>query len=340
MVKELQTAMKTKNTLIYMILLVVASGGLLLFSGSVAAKRAENTQDPSELHLKTGISEANAGHYTVAIDELLQSIYFARNNYQPMAYFYLGRCYKVTGQDSKAIEAYTKHLLQNLGPSPDAHVDLGEIYMRNNRDREAEVEFNKSLVDYQGPAPRAHNALGKLLEKRGELLVAQWQFLQALGEHPWSYTPAWVNLAENYMKQSEWNEAIKQLIEILDHAGSLKGLDKARIHMDLGGCLIVKGDHQGALENWRQSCEINPDLADPHLLLARLFDQEKHLTSALHEYQAFIRLAGDNHPALKEAKDRILNLDQQLKTTEEPPAPSESVNAGKMPALQPQESGF
>lgn len=276
-----------------------------------------NTLDPAVNNFQEGLKKMKAADLDGAIDAFLQATYFARNNYHPAAFYFLGLCYKLQGKDTKGIDAFKTHIQQNVGPAPEAHVELGEIYMKLGRDQEAEREFNTALGEYRGPGPRAHNAMGKLLEKRGDLRNAQWHFLQALGDQPWMYTEAWMNLAENAMKQEEWSEAVEQFTGILVRGKTLPLVDYAKVHLDVGVCLMAKGDHHGAMDNWQQACELNPLLASPHLYLAKMFDQENHITSAIHEYRAYIRVAPPNETAtIAKAKDRLAYLEQKVKPVE------------------------
>jgi tetratricopeptide (TPR) repeat protein len=280
-----------------------------------------NTVDPAAENYKIGSEQFKLKDYDGAIDALLQAVYFARNNYHPDAYYLLGLCYKEKKQDAKAVEAFSKHLTQTIKPSPDARVELGEIYMRNNRDYEAEREFQLALVDYRGTAPRAHNALGKLYDKRKDHQTAQWHYEQALGDAPWQYADAWLNYAENMMIQQQWASAVQQFQTMLDRGKSLKGLDTPRACLDLGVAKYAKGDHQGALEAWQTALSVNPSFAAPHLLLAKMFDEEKHISSAIREYREYIGLAPDD-PQLPQIKARMVTLEQQVRPPETPMQPT------------------
>jgi tetratricopeptide (TPR) repeat protein len=287
-------------------------------NASVLASKDVNTVDPAVEHYKTGLDAMKQLDWDRAIDEFLQATEFARNHYHPPAWYWMGVCYKIKLQDTKAIQAFKTHIEQTVGPTPEAHVELGEIYLRNNRDSEAQSEFTTALGEYQGPGYRAHNAMGKLLEKKGQYRDAAWHFLQALGNPPWIYTEAWMNLSENAMKREDWGEAVQQFAAMLQRGKTLVGVDTAKIHLDLGVCLLAKGDHQGAIENWQRCSIANPLMSEPHLMLGKLFDEEKHITSAIHEYQQYIRLAPLDKK-LPQVKQRMAYLEQQIKPVEAAP---------------------
>lgn len=333
-----------------MIVLLATSISFLLLQFPALSKqpgRNANTVDPAVANFEDGLAKYKSKDYDGAIDALLQSVYFARNNYQPDAYFYLGMSYKAKNQDAKAVEAFMKHLDQTVKPSPDARIEVGEIYMRNNRDVNAEREFKLALVDYMGAAPRAHNALGKLYDKKKDYDTAQWHYLQALGDPPWKYTEAWMNLAENMMAQQNWVGAIKHCQAMLSSDRTLKGVDEPRVALDLGICKVAKGDHQGAMEAWQLAASLNPAFAAPHLLLARMFENEKHISSAVKEYRTYIGLASDDKQ-LEQVKAHMSMLEQQIRPVEvevQPAKPSpymrkqydEQTSTGSNPAAEQSE---
>lgn len=280
------------------------------------AAKEKSTVDPAEKNFKEGMARIKKGEYDGAIDSMLQAIYFARNNYNPWAWFWLGACYKTKFQDQKAIEAFKKHLEQITTSSPEAHIELGYLYMRNDRDQDASSEFHDALVEYQGPGPRARNALGQLAEKQGRYSDAIYQYRDALGDPPWTYTEAWLNMAECHTKSRNWVEAIGQYQAMLNSEFlKLSKEDQQRIYVSYGVCLLAKGDHQGAMRKWRECLSINPMNPTAHLNLAMLFDQESHISSAISEYKAFVRLAPDDKKTPK-IKDRLELLEQKIKPAE------------------------
>jgi len=283
------------------------------------ASREKNTTDPAIKNYNEGIQRMKKGQIDGAIDSFLQSIDFARNNYNPWAWFFLGECYKLKNDrenDTKAVEAFRKHLDQVVGRSPEAHIELGEVYMRMDRDEDARTQFNDALIEYMGPGPRAHNALGKLAVKQGDLSVAIGHFRDALGDPPWTYTEAWMNMADCYMKLRNFGEAVGQYLEMMKAERlKLTDADRQRIYLNLGLALLGKGDHEGAMRSWRECLSLNPSNAEAHLDLGMLFDQESHISSAITEYKAFVRLAPAD-PGTQKVKDRIALLEQKLAPAE------------------------
>ena len=159
------------------------------------------------------------------------------------------------------------------------------------------------------------------------------EYIEALGDPPWRYTEAWMNYAENLMKQKEWGSAITQLRAMLNHDKKLVGMNPQRIYLDIGICLLAKGDHQGAMDNWHEVLNYNPDNAAAHLQLALLLDSERHTSAAVKEYKEYIRLSPDNAQIAK-IKNQVLLLEQKLRSGS-PDLPTQ--NSGRYSTRSPLE---
>jgi tetratricopeptide (TPR) repeat protein len=284
---------------------------------SAKKKKGQNTEVPSENNFDKGVSQFKSHDWDGAIDSFLQAIYFARNGYNPEAYFWLGKSYMAHHDDAKAIEALNKHIEQNMGGSPDGHYYLGELYLRNDRLKEAELEAEKSQTEFFGKGEKAHNLHGKILMAKGDYSAAQWEFQRALGDQPWKYTDAWQNYAETYMKKKEWAQAFKQYSAIIAAANRLEDVDLQKCYLNVGLCELAKGNHQGAIDNFHQVLTINPGNPDAHLNLGMVFDSESHFSSAIKEYSEFVRCCTDAKKSQK-AKERIAMLQQKIQPPDDP----------------------
>ncbi len=308
-------------TPVFLILLIafLFTGGDWQYALAKVRSSGKNTVEPSKENFALGMSKYKEQDFDGAIDAFLQSIYFNRSSYNPEAYYWLGLCYQEKKLDGKAIEALKKSIEQTIGRCPQTHIHLAQLYLRNNRLDEATAEANKAWMEFQGKAPEAHNILGLIAERRGDLQGAESQFVEALGDKkPWRYTEAWMNYAEVLIKRKQWGEAIIQLRDMLNNQAPLKGINYEQVYLDIGICLLAKGDHQGAMDNWHESLNYNPDNAMAHLQLALLLDSERHVSSAIKEYKEYIRLSPDNTQMAK-IKDRVLILEQNLRSAQVQP---------------------
>lgn len=298
------------------------SGGISLTTSreAIAKAKEKNTAGPALDNFNTGMKRFKAGDIDGAIDSYLQSIYFARNQYNPGAQFWLGVCYKVKRDFPKAIEAYKLHIEQNMGPSPDGHIELGLCYMETGRDMDAMNEFYTAMGQTMGPAPRAHFALGQLWEHEGKFRDAIEQYRDALGDPPWLYLEAWLAMADCFIKVQDYGSAFSHYQQILA-AEYLKisKPDTEKVYNNMGLCMLAKGDHEGAMRKWRECLSMNPSNPIAHLDLAMMFDQEQHISSAITEYKQFLRLAPTDEKAQK-VKDRVEALEQKI----QPPEPVSS----------------
>jgi Tfp pilus assembly protein PilF len=249
----------------------------------------------------------------------LQSVYFARNNYQPQANLWLGKAYMQKHEDLKAAEALKKAAEQSLGQSPEAHLLLAEVYLRLKREKDAEQECYTAISETLGRAYKAYNMLGKVFMYEENWTGAQGQFQQALGDPPYTYTEAWINLVECMMRQQNWIGALQEMRAMLTNTKKLVGLDYERVYLDVGICLLAKGDHQGAIDNWHRTLDYNPSNAEAHLQLAMLYDAEKHVSSAIKEYKEYIRVSSDTK-RVEQVKDRITIIEHMLSPTDVQPA--------------------
>ena len=335
------------------IILIASVGSVAVNSGNLSAvakkKKGENTELPSEANFNKGVAFYKIRDFDSAADAFLQAIYFARNGYNSEAYFWLGKSYMAKHEDAKALEAFKKHIEQSIKESPDAHYYMGEIYLRNNQLKEAEDESMKATMEYGFGGYKAHNLHGKIIMARGDYSNSRTEFMRALGDSPWTYTDAWMNYAESYMKEKDWANGYKQYSNMLVNPKKLEGLDLEKVTLNIGICVLAKGDHQGAINNFRQVLAMNGQNADAHLQMAMVFDSENHLSSAIKEYADFVRCS-DNPKKIQTAKERIATLEQKMTVAPEPinlspPKPKADASAENQKVTPPpvpvnRDSGF
>ena len=312
-----------------------------------AAKvKAPNTEDPMVKNHDLGIEYMKKGDWDGAIDAFLQSVYFARNNYAPDSYHWLAVSYQAKNQDLKAIEAAKKAVEQSTGGAFKTHIVLAELYLRNKRLEEAEAECSEAMSADRLTEEnlRGHYLYGQVFEAKGSPWQAQLQYEYALGDKPWTFTDAWMAYAELMMKQKNWVSAIAQFGDMIKSEKVLKGMNYPHLYLDLGICLLAKGDHQGAMQNWHKGLSLNMAEADIHLQLAMMFDAERHIQSAIKEYKEFCRYSTDQRKVAK-AKQRLEMLEQMIAPPEAPyqvkPSPEmrkrqqEMENGGPTPKQDP-----
>ena len=180
---------------------------------------------------------------------------------------------------------------QSLGQNPESHLLLGEVYLRLGRDKDAEKECYEAITETQGRAYKAYNMLGKVFELRKFQCPAS--FKKPLESRPTRSLKRGSNPAECMMHANNWVGALQELRGMLINTKKLVNIDYERIYLDVGICLVAKGDHQGAIDNWHRVLDYNTRNPEAHLQLGMLFDAENHIESAIREYKEFIRYSDD-----------------------------------------------
>jgi tetratricopeptide (TPR) repeat protein len=310
--------------------------------GACFAGNKKNTADPSLKNFKLGKQLYEKREYDQAIDALLQSIYFARNSYAPDTFYYLGLCYQVKEDHKKAIEAFKKNIEQALDGAGWGHLHLAEELVKTKQYDEAYPHLCKALTEGNWHSPlqcRAHYVEGMMEDAKGNTQAAIGYYREALGDPPWKDFDPWIAYSECMMKIKDWVDAYKNLHEMAYGSTIIKGLNFERVHLDMGICLLAKGDHQGAMDNWHRCLEYNPSNKEAHLQLAMLLDAESHFSAAIQEYKDFVRCNQDplreglgKDERSKQVENRIALLEQKL--TE--PAPDNGVT-GQSPYVRMQQ---
>lgn len=330
--------MKRDQARTYKRAIALASGLLLQFgmqpvllvgpalAPALAKVSGKNTKDPADKNTKLGKKLYEKGDYDGALDALLQASYFARNGYNPEAFYYLGLTYFAKGQDQKAVDALTKHCEQSIEKTGRGHLALARCYTRMKNYRKAQEEIGLAFRDteFMDPLTREiHLANGINEDSAGHLNAALSSYREALGQYQrdWDNYEAWIRYSECLMKMKEWVKAHTSLQDMVKTRNPLIGIKYERVYLDIGICLLTKGNHQGAIEAWHRALEYDPNNREVHLQLAMLFESERHLSSAMNEYKRFVACCGDeDKERVRQVEQRIATIEHKL-ASEAPPAP-------------------
>jgi tetratricopeptide (TPR) repeat protein len=320
------------------------------------------TVDPSKEALKLGEASMYKRDYEPAIDQFKQSIYFSRNQYNPPAWKYLGMAYKAQREYMKAIDAFNKHLAQMTEPSVAARCDLASCYVELGEFEKARKELTNAHVESSGQTDALVDcAHAKLSEKMDDLGAALSFYTQAITKDA-NFTEALMGRArmevrlgvQQYPNGQYLNQALKHYMEIVDNRHRIWGANFEEIYYNMAQVFYKKGDHQGAIDHLHYALREAPDSFSCHLALAKVFDDEKHVSSAIKQYELAIPNAprGTN---LDKIKSRVMYLQQQIKPDQAPqqikPSPLMRQQLGeqqgglskrydKEPPPAPGESGF
>lgn len=304
---------------------VLSSSGIE-YGATASAKKQKYTVSEAEAHYKTGLLAFNKGDFDGAIDALVQATYFARNNYYPEAHHFLGMAYMAKHEDKKAIESLERAIEQAVDEDTLGFFAVAEILARNERYEEASKVLEKiQRRDHWVRIQRMYT-WGIIADRQGRYGQAEQHYMQALDKKPWFWTECWMRLAEAKMKNKKFADAILEFQAIERSALVLKGLKKDRLYQDIGLCRMAKGDHQGAVDNWRKALEANDENAEVWLQMGLLLDSEKHYSAAAKHYKQFLRFMTEGDPRAQSLRDRVTAIEQATNPNEALPlkvAPSQ-----------------
>jgi Flp pilus assembly protein TadD len=153
--------------------------------------------------MSRGATAAQAGNYTVAIQEFKRAAAYSPADATP--YSYLGQVYSMQGKTSEAIEAYTKALKIDT-QNDDTRLLLAKAYVSNNDNVNAEKQYLQLAKTNPGNATPP-TALGYIYLNSGRLAEADTQFKKVLQIAPTSST-ALYNLGLVRNKQGNYDEAV------------------------------------------------------------------------------------------------------------------------------------
>lgn len=277
------------------------------------------TVEPTILHMREGERMLKLNDYEAAADEFLQSCYFARNKYNPEGWLQLGRCYMQLKNWSKAIDALSTHLGQTTEKAPDANCDIAECYIEIGQFEKADRHITQARIEADYKNHRPYYTMGKLLERMGRYGEALGAYTTSLDQRPWTYTDAWLGRARCYrkMKPPDYKEALADYKQMVQQGNVLKkNADWVEAYYGMAECYYKRGDHQGAIDHLLEELKLDPDNFDGHIALAHIFDEEKHVTSAINQYEHSLRTAPKGYN-VDSINKRIVFLQGELKGKQE-----------------------
>ncbi len=317
--------------------LIIAQIPCFVASPDAIAKRKDTaTVEPTVEHMREGQRLLKLGDVEAAADEFQQSCYFARNKYNPEGWLALGRCYMQLKNWAKAIDALSTHLAQTTEGAPDANCDIAECYIETGQFDKADKHITQARIEADYKNKRPYYTMGVLQERLGRYGEAIGSYTTALGETPWTFTKAWMGRARCYrhMKPPDYKQALSDYKGMIN--ALLKDIDWVECYYGMAECFYKRGDHQSAIDHLLEALKINPDHFESHLALAHIFDEEKHVTSAVNQYQQAIRTAPKTFNA-DPINKRIVYLQGELAGTQQQREVKSSPYMRQQQQGQPQE---
>jgi len=236
---------------------------------------------------------------------------------------YLGLIYTRSNRLEDAKSAF-QAVIQKAPTFPEGYLDLGLVFRSQGEIKRAEELFRKTLT----LAPAHFSAwfyLGQTLEgqRRMDEAVGAYQKvmehgppaseareaerrLNELGNTPEvaRQVQAWVSEAETRLKEGNpkaaWN--------LYQKAAAL--LPKSlSIRLFMGNLASQLGSFANAEEVYKETIQIDPTAPQPHLALAKLYEQTGRTNEAIGEYEALLLLNHDETvPEIRSAKEALFTL--------------------------------
>ena len=137
--------------------------------------------------------------------------------------------------------------------------------------------------------PKTLYAMTKILAAQGRDAEAEFVLNKILKQHP-DFRPAYVALAESYMRRRQVDAAIDVL-----SAGLKIAPDDAVLLNDVGMCSIIKGDYARALEMFEQAAAAMPQDARYRGNMALVLGMMGRYDEALALYEQLLLPADAHH---------------------------------------------
>lgn len=301
------------------------------YDASIKAFRAAIALEPSlwEAHLNIGVIELRRAKLGAAARALESSveIYASAEGLEALGEVYTrqGRAKKAVGLYERALQKDPENLvlrnrlaaaLRNAGRLDDAEAELRAVLGRDAGNLEsynqlaaiwfargdldlAELVINKGLAHHPDD-PALLTNLGLVALERGDDQAAFVLFEKASAKDP-QFLTGRMNKAAVYLGAGDHTRATEELEFILKvEPGNTRAL------MGLGLAKRLGGDLEGARASWERLIKLDPENADVQYNLAILdMDFADKPDQAQTRLQKFLEIAPEDHPKIKDAKERV-----------------------------------
>lgn len=263
-----------------------------------AAKSLGNTP---QIDVLLGISLYGTAHYREAAPYLERACAAQPGNVELEGT--LGQAYLHSGANDKAMAAF-KQILTTSPNSAQAHILLGEAYDAANKEEAAIAEFRAAT---QGPyVPDAHFGLGYLLWKAHKYDEAAVEFQKELDHDPRN------SQALAYLGDIELKRGDKEKAGTLLRRSIALRADDHLAFLDLGIIETENKQYGPAEQHLRRAVSLDPDEADAHYRLARLYQLTGLPAKAAGEFALVKRVHQHNRD------DLVLKLSRKGQTSSAP----------------------
>jgi len=198
------------------------------------------------------------------------------------------------------------------------HLQRGRIFYLAGNFESASVELAKAVAGLQVADKKqvvpvydskaiVQQSIGLTYERLHMPDSAKEAYGRALQEDL-SYAPAHLSLASLALSDGDTTVALSEL----ETAAQMSPNDPATAFF-YGRALITAGKDKEAVEQLKRCTALDPYFANPHVLLALMYDASDYKPEALAEFKAYLSLAAANDPYIAQARERVAALSAEGK---------------------------
>ena len=197
-------------------------------------------------------------------------------------HYNLGLAWKLKDQLDKAVPEFEEAI--RLQPDlADAHYTLGILYWQRG-------EFDKATVEMQGALrskpdyAEAHYTLGTVYKQQGKLSESAAELREAIRLQP-DFAGAHTTLAGVLRQLGDAQGAADEAKAGAKIVASTNNLQAAKVATNSGKRLLLAGDLQGAVSQFRSAINSEPNYAAAHYQLGLALQQSGNRNESQKEFQ-------------------------------------------------------
>jgi tetratricopeptide (TPR) repeat protein len=166
---------------------------------------------------------------------------------------------------------------------------LGRLYFQDQQYNKAKEIFDQ-VVRIDEKPKAAHVELGKIYQAQNLVEESLKEYLTAAQMDPADPEPLFFS-GQLLLQANKGAEAAKQFSRVIR-----VNAEYPLVYYYLGKAALMSGDLDTAIENVKKEKMKNPGLADPYLLAAEIYTEQKQYSLCAAEYQQAVKIRSANAP--------------------------------------------
>lgn len=198
--------------------------------------------------------------------------------------------YLLANEGSIRAENYLRELIRSYPYSMEYRIGLGEFYESLEKYRSAIESYNQ-VATADPDNEKAQSGLGRSYRALNDYTRAKKHFLEAAVIDPSDVEPLFFT-AEIELEEASGKTADATIRKALAKFKTVKDINPnyPRVSYFLAKCFFELGQFTEAMENIKDEKEKNPNLADPYLLAAEIFEKKSQFKECAVENSLALKL--------------------------------------------------